>query len=185
MLEVWNGILLGLTLAILVGPILFSLIQRSIEQGIQAGLWVACGIWISDVLFIVSIMFGVIYITQVIESPLFEPILGVLGGFVLVGIGAGMFISRPSKNLEIKEGIEIVSSKAKLWLEGFLINTINPFSVVFWTGLITARSIETDLFSVDSYLFFGSILGTIIITCLLYTSPSPRDRTRSRMPSSD
>ena len=27
--------------------------------------------------------------------------------------------------------------------------------------------------------FFGSILG-----CLLYTSPSPRDRTRSRMPSS-
>ena len=25
---------------------------------------------------------------------------------------------------------------------------------------------------------------TIILTCLLYTSPSPRDRTRSRMPSS-
>ena len=24
-----------------------------------------------------------------------------------------------------------------------------------------------------------------LITCLLYTSPSPRDRTRSRMPSSD
>ena len=27
-------------------------------------------------------------------------------------------------------------------------------------------------------------LETAIITCLLYTSPSPRDRTRSRMPSS-
>ena len=27
-------------------------------------------------------------------------------------------------------------------------------------------------------------LGNYIITCLLYTSPSPRDRTRSRMPSS-
>ena len=24
----------------------------------------------------------------------------------------------------------------------------------------------------------------VVITCLLYTSPSPRDRTRSRMPSS-
>ena len=42
-----------------------------------------------------------------------------------------------------------------------------------------------------SYLIpiFGTILGYIflkelITTCLLYTSPSPRDRTRSRMPSS-
>ena len=26
--------------------------------------------------------------------------------------------------------------------------------------------------------------GTLLYTCLLYTSPSPRDRTRSRMPSS-
>ena len=26
--------------------------------------------------------------------------------------------------------------------------------------------------------------GTYYLTCLLYTSPSPRDRTRSRMPSS-
>ena len=30
--------------------------------------------------------------------------------------------------------------------------------------------------------FFG--LMTIFFACLLYTSPSPRDRTRSRMPSS-
>ena len=34
----------------------------------------------------------------------------------------------------------------------------------------------------------GSILGPLLfniyISCLLYTSPSPRDRTRSRMPSS-
>ena len=28
------------------------------------------------------------------------------------------------------------------------------------------------------------IFGLILIHCLLYTSPSPRDRTRSRMPSS-
>ena len=30
----------------------------------------------------------------------------------------------------------------------------------------------------------GSAGGTRTVTCLLYTSPSPRDRTRSRMPSS-
>ena len=30
----------------------------------------------------------------------------------------------------------------------------------------------------------SSLFAVIIGTCLLYTSPSPRDRTRSRMPSS-
>ena len=30
----------------------------------------------------------------------------------------------------------------------------------------------------------GTIWWHLYITCLLYTSPSPRDRTRSRMPSS-
>ena len=29
-----------------------------------------------------------------------------------------------------------------------------------------------------------TVLGEDVTTCLLYTSPSPRDRTRSRMPSS-
>ena len=33
-------------------------------------------------------------------------------------------------------------------------------------------------------LYFGPIPFNDLITCLLYTSPSPRDRTRSRMPSS-
>ena len=31
---------------------------------------------------------------------------------------------------------------------------------------------------------FGVVTPTLISACLLYTSPSPRDRTRSRMPSS-
>lgn len=165
MIEIWNGILVGLALAILVGPILFSLIQRSIEQGVKAGLWVALGIWISDVLFIGGIMVGVAHITKVVESPLFEPILGILGGLVLIGIGAGMFISKPATNIEeATTGIEVLSSEWRLWLEGFLINTINPFSIIFWTSIITARSVETDLFSMSSYFFFGSVLGTIIIT---------------------
>ncbi len=167
MIELWNGILMGLALSILVGPILFSLIQRSIEQGIKAGLWVALGIWASDIFFIGGIMLGVTHIAKMIESPLFEPILGVLGGLVLIGIGVGMFISKPAENMEAANGLEILSSQWKLWLEGFLINTVNPFSVIFWTSLITAKSIETDLFSMNSYFFFGSVLGTIIITDVL------------------
>src|SRR5665811_1775463 len=40
------------------------------------------------------------------------------------------------------------------------------------------------LFSLPAMMIAQVILISPIITCLLYTSPSPRDRTRSRMPSS-
>ena len=38
--------------------------------------------------------------------------------------------------------------------------------------------------SLGNYLAEQILIKDTNITCLLYTSPSPRDRTRSRMPSS-
>ena len=50
----------------------------------------------------------------------------------------------------------------------------NGFPAVYMTGAGTSMSL--------GYPDFGLVTQTEI--CLLYTSPSPRDRTRSRMPSS-
>ena len=41
-----------------------------------------------------------------------------------------------------------------------------------------------DLAEAMARLTAQSLRGRVVDTCLLYTSPSPRDRTRSRMPSS-
>ena len=43
----------------------------------------------------------------------------------------------------------------------------------------TERYVDTG-----SYIFNGLVSGSIFGGCLLYTSPSPRDRQKSRMPSS-
>ena len=41
------------------------------------------------------------------------------------------------------------------------------------------------MFQNAAYLLVtGLVIATLYTICLLYTSPSPRDRTRSRMPSS-
>ena len=47
-------------------------------------------------------------------------------------------------------------------------------------------NIEADRLTVDDRNKVHIFEGGVILTqgCLLYTSPSPRDRTRSRMPSS-
>ena len=43
---------------------------------------------------------------------------------------------------------------------------------------------STDLYKLMSASNFSMSSSTPSVPCLLYTSPSPRDRTRSRMPSS-
>ena len=47
-----------------------------------------------------------------------------------------------------------------------------------WAGGSDERPVE-----LDAAIIFAPA-GDLVPTCLLYTSPSPRDRTRSRMPSS-
>ena len=51
--------------------------------------------------------------------------------------------------------------------------------VILDDGLFPGFNLQADRFSAQ-VIFIPEML----ITCLLYTSPSPRDRTRSRMPSS-
>jgi len=47
-----EGILYGLVLAAMLGPIFVALTQTAIEKGAKAGLTVGLGIWISDLLII-------------------------------------------------------------------------------------------------------------------------------------
>ena len=76
-----------------------------------------------------------------------------------------------------------------------LLAIINPFEALpVYLGLIDGkpdteqrRIARQACFYALLLCFFFLIFGTLLLRvfdCLLYTSPSPRDRTRSRMPSS-
>ena len=54
----------------------------------------------------------------------------------------------------------------------------------FGANALTSVGFRTDTFSQDNQGYITHIIPQTHPTCLLYTSPSPRDRTRSRMPSS-
>ena len=62
-----------------------------------------------------------------------------------------------------------------------------PFVNVFFTGTkIGTTSDINGYYTLESYYAIDSVGASFVgyKRCLLYTSPSPRDRTRSRMPSS-
>ena len=91
---IWDAIKLGLFLAALPGPILFTLIQTGVEEGTKAGLILGSGIWISDVLFILFVYFGLTYAAEIVQSQSFILWTGIIGAIILIGFGIGIMITK-------------------------------------------------------------------------------------------
>ncbi|MCB0568959.1 MAG: LysE family transporter [Phaeodactylibacter sp.] len=165
---IFDGVKLGLILAILVGPIFFALIQAGVEQGARAGSMVGLGIWASDVLFILGSYFGISWVSKAVEGPHFALYLGIGGSITLVFFGLATLITAPrtGHNPQWAKSAIRSSSYISLWLKGFLINTVNPFTFFFWIGVTTTMVMDGGLDGGEASLFFGGILSTIIITDL-------------------
>ena len=159
---VLEGALFGLTLSILVGPIFIALTQSSIEKGYKAGLSVGAGIWISDLLFIILTYEFVHRITHIVNGDYFQISMGILGGIVLIGFGIYSLFSR-LKELATTE-ISGAKSYAGFFVKGFLVNTVNPFTFVFWISVITTYVLAREISGWESLYFLGSILAVIMIT---------------------
>lgn len=162
---VFEGIKMGLILTFLIGPLFFLLIQTGVEQGYRAGIVLAFGIWVSDFLYIFAIYHGITFFAALVKTPNFSFWLGLIGSILLTGFGIGSLISAPKASEEPKGKIYGRSdSYPALFFKGFLVNSINPFTIFFWMGLMSTVAIKDNFTVSDAEVFFGAILGTLIVT---------------------
>ena len=102
--------------------------------------------------------------------------------------------------LAIVLGVACLTDDFLVWRYALPLSIVG-FSIALWHSLLYAGIVPEPIVpcsqtgpsctSADMLLFntlplpyLSLICFTLILICLLYTSPSPRDRTRSRMPSS-
>lgn len=196
-----QGILLGISLSFMVGPLLFSIVQAGIERGFRAGLAVAGGIWFSDVLYVLLVQYGMEALTAVTSLPDFRLWSGLAGGMLLAAFGLGnlFFKKTPGLSPEKTGGSEAAQAgtarnrdmqndpdaglpDAKhrtyfaYWLRGFLMNTVNPFTVFFWLGIAGAIIIPNGWQTEQILVFFGGMLGTLVVTDTLKAYAAKRVR---------
>ncbi|HMR86510.1 MAG TPA: LysE family transporter [Saprospiraceae bacterium] len=157
-----DGLLLGLTLAILLGPIFVALTQTGIQRGVRAGLSVGTGIWISDVLVIITAYFFIKEIDEIAQNKSFHHWMGWIGGLILIIFGIISLLKEP----KLDEKIPAFNAKsyAGYWTKGFAVNFFNPFTFVFWISVMTTYVIGKKIDGSDATLLFGSIMFTIIVT---------------------
>lgn len=160
---IWKGAIAGFTLSFLIGPVFFALIETGMEKGFRAGLAMCSGIWLSDFLIILIAFLGLSYVLALVEWDGFRPWLGSIGGIILIAFGlASWFNSADSATSTDKFQLKKLNF-FHLGVKGFVINTLNPFTVIFWLGLMSTIVATNANTGPQASLFFTSLLAVVII----------------------
>lgn len=136
-----KGVAMGLLLVISVGPVIFTIIKQSINNGRGGGFSFVIGVWISDFLLVVlSNLFSEL-VSTVMD---FKMQIGIAGSTFLMGMGIFyIFFKKVHMHPEDLSMPPLKSSDhAKIVLQGFLLNTLNPAVIAFWLTAATAISVS-------------------------------------------
>jgi threonine/homoserine/homoserine lactone efflux protein len=127
-----KGLTLGLLLSISVGPVIFSIIKQSLNNGHKGGIAFVLGVSASDIaLALVSNVF-----TEVFGSiSTHRTEIGIAGSIFLIVMGIYfLFFKKVQVN---DQGQQILlrfrkRDYAKIFLSGFFMNMLNPAIFFFW-----------------------------------------------------
>ncbi len=155
-----QGIMMGIVLCLMVGPVFFQLIQITIENSPRTGLIYVMGAWLSDFLTILLVIFAWSKLSE-IEAQ-YHHITGWATGLMLLVFGIVSFF----KKVEIQEN-KPINSAAKntfYFATGFIINTLNPLATLYWLGIASNMNVMNIHGTSNVLLFFACIWFTLIAT---------------------
>ena len=160
-----NGIQLGVVLAFLVGPVFFSIIQASVENGFWKGALVALGVSISDIIYVVVCYFGLV---QFFQNPQFRTYMAYIGGGILILFGLYYLIIKSRRSLQTTAPESGERKKYRYIIKGLIINGLSPMVLIFWIGTISVASLDFGYTKgVEFFVFFAAVLMTVLATDLL------------------
>lgn len=132
-----SGITLGLVLVISVGPVIFTIIKQSLNNGREGGFSFIAGVWLSDILLIVISNAFSEFVTNLM---VYRKLLGIIGSGFLILMGIFYIFIKKIK-IQNAEGGIIKFTKSdviRIFTSGFFLNTLNPNVFLFWLGTATA-----------------------------------------------
>jgi threonine/homoserine/homoserine lactone efflux protein len=156
-----KGITLGLLLAISVGPVIFSIIKQSINNGHKGGFAFIAGVSASDItLVLMSNVF-----TELFRSLLiYKTPISILGSGLLIALGIYVIFFKKVKVNEEGLMAEIKMRKRdyiKIFMSGYFMNTLNPGVIAFW--LLIATTFVSQTLSYRVIMFITCLVVVLLL----------------------
>jgi len=180
-----KGLGLGLLLSISVGPVIFSIIKQSLNNGHKAGYIFVAGVSASDItLVLISNLFTQIFTTLLGHKDF----IAIGGSIFLIGVGIyNLFF----KKMVIKEEDDTIEKRFRkrdqvaTFFTGYLMNTLNPGAFLFW--FVWAATIVADAKHSPNpmqyrIVVFGTCLLFVLFTDILKVIMAGKLRSRLTPP---
>ena len=159
-----TGILLGLGVAIPIGPLNILIMNYSLSS-FGRGFALGMGAMSADILYFVLLSLGVLV---VFDNPWIFKSIAIFGAIFLLYMAWACY-KNASKTLAKISNTERGESLLACYLKGLGLNSINPFIVGFWLSLssVVASSANWMIAALGVLLaLFAWVLGLSILTSL-------------------
>ncbi len=164
-----EGILLGLLIAVSLGPAFFAIIQTGINKGFRYGIYMAIGISISDIILVtISYLIG----SSLFDNPDNKVYVGLIGGIILIIFGSVSWAKKPEILKRRKINIDNPPKDPRpigYFMRGFFLNIANPFLFFFWFGALgfVGKNALPGHILESTIIFFSGTFVTILATDIL------------------
>jgi threonine/homoserine/homoserine lactone efflux protein len=149
-----KGLIIGLSIAVPVGPIGVLCIRRTLTQGRMVGFLSGLGAATADGLYGAIAGFGLTFLVSFIIGK--QIWLRLIGGGLLCILGAKTFLSKPAEQGACVDG----SNLWHAYLSTFFLTLTNPMTILFFTAVFAGLGVGS---TGDHYLLAGMlVLGVSI-----------------------
>jgi threonine/homoserine/homoserine lactone efflux protein len=153
---IWEGLLTGFVLSMMLGTVFFALIKNSLAFGPKTGVFIATGVIICDIMFISLALLSQPF-ADFLKQYKHEVSIG--GGILLLIFGIFM-MAQSKPNMEAGK----VFGQGSNWFyigNGFLLNVVNPVNFFVWLGISSSLTIQFQYNINDKIIFFTASLFSI------------------------
>jgi threonine/homoserine/homoserine lactone efflux protein len=154
-----KGILVGLVIAVPVGPVGIMCVRRTIFEGRLVGLVSGFGAATADAVFGIIAGFGITAVADLLLG--YQEWLRGIGGFVLVLIGGNNLLTKAQPQLDSPPDPESLSWD---FLSTFLLTLANPVTIFAFAGIFAAIGLsgEEATFDRAAILVLGVWVGSLL-----------------------
>ena len=166
-----NGILFGVLLSFLIGPVFFVLLETSIKKGIKEALFIDLGVLLSDVLYLIAAYF---FAQKILESLSENSYIKYIAAAVFIFMGLLSILKKQAPQTNKKVDLKSLETPAEMdkiifhkktyltyVLKGIGLNAINPGVLVYWVAACTTATEELHIPEHLLIFYFIATLGTM------------------------
>ncbi|MDW7670391.1 MAG: LysE family transporter [Bacillota bacterium] len=150
-----NGLATGMLLQLAIGPVFLYVAGLTVQQTTAHGIAAVIAVTVVDYLFIVLAILGV---GKLLERERIKKTLGIGSSIVLMIFGFMMLYGGLSSISTAVASGEATGSLLSSFTKAFVLTASSPLTILFWTGIFTARSIEKG-FNQKQLWVFGLAAG--------------------------